>query len=856
MSHFFRSVIAISLVAAAFAAPLPRWANALEEQAGTAEAKPSRAQREFFENKVRPLLAENCYRCHGPKKQKSGLRLDTRATSLAGGESGPAVIPGQPDESLLIEAINYKSFQMPPTGKLKDREIAVLTQWIQMGAPWPDDKSVRVKVRRGEYRVTEADRNYWAFQPVKRPSLPAVKQIGRASSPIDAFILAKLEEQGFEPNLPADKRTLIRRAYYDLIGLPPTSDESEAFLADQSFDAYEKVIDRLLSRKQYGERWARHWLDVVRFGQTNGYERDGEKPFAWRYRDYVIKAFNEDKPFNRFILEQLAGDELDDVTHDSIIATGFYRLGVWDDEPDDRLLAEFEELDEMVRTTGATFLGLTLGCARCHNHMFDPIPQADYYRLLAFFRNVALYGKDEGALSLAQNSESYLTPLIDKNQSAAWKAKQQRIKDRIQLLQAKVGEIGKLLGKQAQAEKKQTQQKKQKLEADLKKAQESLQHPPFEQALSVRELGPTVKKTHVLIRGNPRRAGKPVEPRLPVVFGGRLPKPPVRTLEEMNEFRHLLAENGVKPTSGRRRALAEWIAGDDHPLTARVMVNRLWQHHFGRGIVRTSNNFGKVGFPPTHPKLLDWLAAELVEGGWKLKRLHKLIMLSDAYQMSSKAGSETAMAQDPGNELFWRQNMRRLDAEALRDSVLLASGRLNFKMGGRGIFPNLSKDVLATQSRPGSGWGKSDEAERSRRSIYIFIKRTLMVPMLETFDYTNTAESLDVRPVTTVAPQALLLLNSRFMQEQAGILAERIIKETGLDDLANVERTFLLALGRRPTSSEQQIALEMLRRESQRFQPQPQQPANAHSIDKEAQRQALRSLCLVVLNLNEFIYLD
>jgi mono/diheme cytochrome c family protein len=790
-------------------------------------------QIEFFESKVRPVLAGTCQKCHGRLNHKGGLRLDSRDAALKGGDSGAAVVPGQPGASPMIEAINYRGLEMPPTGKLKPREIEALVEWVKMGAPWPKEEAKSASPPRGDFTITEEDRRYWAYQPIGHPQPPPVRTKSWATDPIDGFILAQLEAKGLAPNPPAEPRVLIRRAYFDVIGLPPTPEQVEAFVADPSEPAYERLIDQLLSRKEYGERWGRHWLDVARFAQTNGYERDAEKPESWRYRDYVINALNADKPYDRFITEQLAGDELDEPTPESIIATGFYRLGIFDDEPDNQAAAAWDEIDEMVRTTGEAFLGLTLGCARCHNHMFDPIPQEDYYRFAAFFRNVEPYGKALSRTHLGTNDAGIFTPVATNAEFAAWQSRRAELSPRIAKVRAKLAKLPK---------KGESRPERQRLTSELARLKQS-QDSVLERALSVRECGPPLRETRVLIRGNVATPGKRVEPRFLAILGGKAPKAiPVSFTgsTDGHSLKPMLAEYGLQPTMGLRRELAKWIADKDNPLTARVMVNRLWQEYFGRGIVRSTDNFGRAGIPPTHPELLAWLARDLVDGGWRIKRMHKRILLSNTYRMSSAATNPKAREIDADNDLFWRQNLRRLDAEALRDSMLAVSGRLNPTAGGRGIFPPLSRDVLATQSRPGLGWGTSSVEEQSRRSVYIYLKRTLMVPFLETFDYTNTAESVGTRPITTVAPQALLLLNSEFADSQSRYLAERIRHETGDVASKQIERLFRLALGRLPTASEAKIANELLKRK----------PASEGAADP------LCSLCLVVLNLNEFVYVD
>ncbi len=811
---------------------------------------PTDKEIEFFETNVRPILAGTCQKCHGADKQKGGLRLDSREALLKGGESGAAVVPGRPDESPMIDAVNYRGLEMPPTGKLAPRQIVALAEWVRMGAPWPKEKPAAAGSRRADFVITDEDRTYWAFQPIGHPQPPIVRAKAWVANPIDAFLLEKLEDKRLMPNPPADPRTLVRRLFFDLIGLPPKPEEIDAFVADHSPQAYERLVDDLLSRKQYGERWGRHWLDVVRFAQTNGYERDAEKPEAWRFRDYVIASFNADKPYNQFVLEQLAGDELDEPTHESIIATGFYRLGIWDDEPDDKRVAAWDELDELVRTTGEGFLGLTMGCARCHHHMFDPIPQEDYYRFAAFFRNVEPYGIPRLPTHLKENHGGILTPLVSRDRLVEWKTHRTELSRRLEESQSQLAALEKSAADPKSLPPARQEQRK-KLTERIARLKADIDSLPFPMALSVRECGPPLKETRVLIRGNVVTPGVKVEPRFPTVLGGdkvsvvpvslSAAKPP-----SAGSMRSMLLELGVKPTLGLRRKLAEWIAADANPLTPRVMMNRVWQAHFGRGIVRSTDNFGRAGQPPTHPRLLAWLARDFVDHGWRIKRMHKLIVTSNAYRMSSAVQNAEAHGIDADNDLFWRQNMQRLDAEALRDSMLAVSGRLNLKMKGRGVFPRLSQDVLETQSKPGFGWGRSSPSEESRRSVYIYLKRTLPVPILELFDYANTAETLGTRPVTTVAPQALLLLNSEFSFEQATALAERLRREAGPDRPRQIDRLFRLALGRRPSARETKIAEDLL----------SHAPAKSVAGQSGGAPDPLRSLCLVVMNLNEFAYVD
>jgi mono/diheme cytochrome c family protein len=747
---------------------------------------PSPAAVQFFEAKIRPLLAEHCFKCHGAAKQKGDLRLDSRSAVLEGGDQGPAIVPGSPEKSLLIKAIRHDdaNLKMPPSRKLGRQQIADLTQWVKMGAPWPGANNDGPKTtRRGEFQISARDRAHWAFQPLKRPPVPPVKQADWAANPIDAFILARLEAKGMRPNPPAERRQLIRRVYYDLTGLPPTPAEVEAFVADQSPRAYAALVERLLASPHYGEKWGRHWLDLVRFAETNSYERDNPKPHAWRYRDYIIQAFNRDKPYDQFIREQLAGDELvgnpapgknsagtrssilDPRSSEMLVATGYYRLGIWDDEPTDRLQALYDGLDDIIATTGQVFLGLTVDCARCHDHKIDPISQKDYYRLLAFFHNINHY-RNGGPTDVRPIGPG--------------------TSDRSGLLRRS---------------------------RDL--------------ALCVTEAGSQAPETFVLLRGNPHVPGPKVEPAFPQILSASAPV--------------ISAPPQDARTTGRRRVLADWIASKDNRLTARVMVNRLWQQHFGRGIVRSPNNFGLQGDKPTHPELLDWLAAELIRQDWRLKPLHRLILNSSAYRMSSR-GNRTALAADPANDLFWRFDMRRLGAEEIRDSILAVSGTLNPKMYGPGVYPTIPDEVLAGQSMPGKGWGKSSPAEQNRRSVYVHVKRSLLTPILEGFDVAETDRSAPVRFTTTQPTQALLLLNSDFLHQQAAVFAGRLRREAGDDVAKQVRRALFLATGRPPADKEVRRGLNLIK---------SLQEKDGATVDVSVQY-----FYLMVLNLNEFVYLD
>ena len=600
-------------------------------------------------------------------------------------------------------------------------------------------------------------RSHWAFQAIRKQVPPvhlAADPSDASSNPIDAFIAQRLRDKGLPIPKAASRRALIRRVTYDLTGLPPTPEQVEAFVHDASPQAWEHLIDRLLESPHYGEKWGRHWLDLVRFAETNSYETDEAKPHAWRYRDYVIRAFNADKPYDRFIREQLAGDELPDGGAEGLIATGYYRLGIWDNDPADRELALYDQLDDLVATTGQVFLGLTVDCARCHDHKIDPISQRDYYALLSFFRNIHPY-RNGGATDEV--------PLPGEKQA---------------------------------------------------------------KALAVTEPGTVAPVTHLLRRGNPASPGEAVEPGFLSVLGSSSP---------------VIAPPASGRSSGRRRALADWIAAPDNPLTARVIVNRVFQHHFGRGLVRTPSDFGIQGTAPTHPELLDWLAGHFVQDGWSLKRLHRLILTSQAYQASATPTAE-ALKADPANDWFSRFDMRRLTAEEIRDSVLWVGGLGNPRMYGPGMYVALPKEVLASQSVPGKGWGDSPKVEQARRSIYIHVKRSLLSPVLLSFDLAETDRSTPVRFATTQPTQALGMLNGAFFNEQARILADRIRAEVGSEPREQVRWVLHRVTSRPPSDREISQGVALL-----------QSLTSEEGLGATA---ALDAFCLLAFNLNEFLYLE
>jgi hypothetical protein len=658
--------------------------------------------------------------------------------------------------------------------------------------------------------VSAEDRSHWAFQPVRVPAVPEVKDRSWSRNPIDRFVLARLEEAGWRPSPAAEPRALVRRLFLNLTGLPPTLEEQSSFVhaAARTPDAVERLVDDLLARPAYGERWARHWLDLVRYADSNGYERDALKPFAWRYRDYVIRAFNADKPFDRFVIEQLAGDELPDeeVSAETLIATGYYRLGPWDDEPADPKQDRYDQLDDMVGTTSEVFLGLTLGCARCHNHKFEPLTQHDYYRMVAVFNPLQRpqKGRDERALPVGEPAALAALARRDEAIAAVEKALAEVKKEKDS--PARSGRF-KSLGSEIERLRRET--------------------PDLPLGYILREPSPKAPETHILLRGQAGSPGLRVAPGVPSVLASSQPSFPEPARDSK--------------TSGRRLALARWLTGSRNPLTARVIVNRVWQSHFGAALVRTPSDFGTMGEPPTHPELLDWLASWFVENGWSIKKLHRLILTSATYRMSTRV-DPTYAAEDPDDLLLWRMPYRRLEAEAVRDAMLAVTGRLDRRMYGSGMYPFIPREALEGHSDPNRIWEPFDEAASSRRTVYTVIKRSLVVPMLDLLDFCDTSRSAAKRNVTSVPTQALTLLNGDFVNRSSRHLADRLEREAGTAAADQVERAFFLAFCRAPTERERAEMLAFLDRET---------PGTVR-----ARHEALVQLCRALLNANEFVYPD
>ncbi len=800
-------------------------------------------------NDVRPILEKRCFSCHSRLQQKGGLRLDAGALIHKGGKEGPVLSLGHSAKSPLIQRLTSTddSERMPPEGKpLSAEHVEILQRWIDSGATYPKSEP-----------IPSSPADHWSFRPVKRPAVPAVKVPLGARNPVDHFLRADQERAGMKPHPQASPDRLLRRTHLDLTGLPPSLPEHRQFAeraktvgADTALD---EVIDALLTRPAYGERWARHWLDLVRYADSNGYERDAAKPFVWRYRDWVIQALNQDWPYDRFLTAQLAGDEMPDATGDTLIATGMLRLGHWDDEPADPETDRYDQLDDMVSTASQVFLGLTLGCARCHDHKFEPLSTRDYYSMVAVFNPLKRPQNGRTELTSPVGSPAELTRLAQSEADiarleTATQSLRQSLRDRwlksgesrlptnaLAILalphdrrdesQRKLASefLPKLDVELAQTPAlKPDAERLASLERDLATARAS--KPDLSQGYFMQEPAPKAPATHVLIRGNPRRAGTEVTAAVPAVLA---PQPP-----------HFPTPS--ERTSRRRLGLAQWIASAENPLTARVIVNRVWQQHFGVGLVRTPSDFGLMGEPPTHPELLDWLADWFVhEGGWSLKKLHRLLLTSQSWRLE-RAGPDE---RDPENRLWTHLPYRRLEAESIRDSILSVSGQLNPRMFGPAMFPQIPDAALEANTDRQSVWKTSPPEERSRRTLYSFIKRGLVVPMLEVFDLCDTVNSTSRRPVTTVAPQALTLFNGEFANEQARHMANRLIREAGPKPADQIDLAFRLALARQPSPAELSSMLRFLETETQ---PTP--------VSQE--RTALDQLCRVVLNLNEFVYPD
>ena len=837
---------------------------------------------EFFSHEIRPIMERTCWNCHGAAIQSSGLDLSTRENALEGGNRGPAIVPGDAEASRLFRQLAGLEGPVMPLGvPLPEEEVEKFRAWIEAGAVWDDGPATTVAASEFSAFVTEVPasaRDYWAFRLPEQTPPPAVDGF---EHPIDRFLEHKRREQGVSAAPRAEKAALLRRAYLDLLGLPPSVEELESFLSDTAPGAWARQIDRLLASPHYGERWGRHWLDVARYADSDGYEQDVDRANAWRYRDYVVNAFNSDKPYDRFITEQLAGDELDETTHETRIATGFLRAGPRvnfreKDNPERR----WDYLDDVIATVGRGVLGVTIQCARCHDHKFDPILQKDYYSMTA-----SLFGYIETDWPMLPDEQAhqYLarTAELDERVSAVreqireieqpylTELKVERIRrefpgdvleavltpeeqrsDGQQLLAAQVLTIG---VPRDQVDAAMSEPDKTRRQALRRRIQDIEAQRPAQPAMmevvtdgdyrytpdragdnvlgcpecrirmdepgSFLHQGPggyEVPPAPFLIRGDPFSPGPEMEPAFLTVATYGDPPSAIPRLDSR--------------TSGRRLALAQWITAKDNPLTARVWVNRVWHHHFGRGIVASLDNFGVVGDRPSHPELLDWLAVEFMENGWSTKDLHRLIMTSEAYAMASSWDHEQNIAADPENHLLWRYRPQRLEAEAIRDLMMAVSGGIDLNIGGKPVFPYIPQEILDTAQAYGRWDNQVDGPEVWRRSLYVYRRRTLTFPFFETFDLPDQNITAAYRNTSTVAPQALTLMNNEFVLGQARLFARRIAELAPYDVDRQVDLVYRTALARGPAPEESDLARQLVADGS------------------------LEDLTHVVYNLSEFLY--
>ena len=845
------------------------WLGALTLRAAQDPARPpagapaaSQASADDLAKQVYAIFKQNCFECHGAARE-AGLDLRTEAGLQKGSSRGRVVVPHKPDESKLYKAVMHTGDVSMPDGKdqLPASDLDLIKRWIEAGASLaavPEaktdtDEEAKMLARREERPITPEEREYWAFKVPVRPAVPKVTRAGWTSNPIDAFLLATMDAKGLKPAPAAEKRTLIRRLYFDILGLPPSLEEVEGFVKDTSADAWPKLVDKVLASPHYGERWARHWMDLVRYADSGGFEFDVDRPEMYRYRDYLIDSFNKDKPYDLFVKEQLAGDEYvaerpDKASKDeAMIATGYLRLGA---EGGGRN----EALDDLVATTSLTFSAVTVQCARCHNHKFDPIPQKDYYRIQSVFfstRDVdyslvpqaevdanrketqridALIKPIRGKKD--QLEKPYHQQIIDREiaklpdyMQLAWKTPPEKRTEgqRLNVIQIQgtlaINSLRKLVttADVVALMPPDVQAQHAKLEAEIE-ALDRQKPRRLASARAIGERGREPQPSFFLHRGSPDARGTQMSPGVLAVTrksDWTFPEPPP-----------------TATSSFRRRGYAEWLVSPDNPLTARVMVNRLWQHHFGEGIVRTPSNFGKMGEPPSHPELLDWLATEFVAKGWSLKAIHRQMLTSAAYQMST-VDIQANMNIDPENRMFWRMPRVRLEAEIIRDAILATAGSLDRTIGGPAIFPFIDPDLFEKSSK--RDWRGLPDSDPStwRRSLYVFSKRSIRYPMFETFDQPNLVNSTDRRNRTTIATQALILMNNPMVRFQAGQFAERVKKEAGPDAAKQVARAIEIALGRPADAVERKRGLEFI---------------------KTGGPDGLAQFCHVLLNLNEFVY--
>jgi hypothetical protein len=844
------------------------------------EARPLR-----FETDVRRVLKAHCWQCHGEEPELKG-KLDTRLVRflLKGGKSGAAIVPGNRSESLLFEKVS--NGDMPPEKKkLSSEEIELLGRWIDQGARTVRPEPATVTA---EDSFSDEEKSHWAFQPIRRPPLPPINQPHRIGAPIDAFLLARLEAKGLTFGPEAGRETLIRRVYFDLLGLPPTPDAINQFRADTSPNAYERLVDNLLASPAYGERWARHWLDIAGYADSDGYnEKDTVRPWAFHYRDYVIRSLNSDKPWDQFIVEQLAGDELVSPPHkklserdaERLIATGFLRMG-----PDGTGLGASNNdvgrnavVAETIKIMSTSLLGLSVGCAQCHEHRYDPVTQADYYRLRALIepaydtqkwrqpnaRLVSLWSEREQLQAkavidevqrLGRQRATQLDALAQKffednlaklpadqrpearkiraTPAVKLSVEQKRLLQKHPFLTVDGKTIAKIAPKEGQAIQK-------KWDEEIKTAK--ARGPAVNNAMTLAENPGRIPVTRLFFRGDPKQPRQAIEPgELSVLnaAGWKIP-----------------ANNSEAPTSGRRLAYARHLTNGQHPLVARVLVNRFWLHHFGQGLVATPADFGATGEQPSHPDLLDWLADDFMANGWSLKQLHRRILSSTAYRQSSKRRPESD-ALDPDNRLLGRMSVRRLEAEVLRDSLLALGGKLTPRMHGAPtpVSPDLlGQIILAVDTRDGAArpTGKFVPlgADEFRRSIYVQVRRSMPLSLIAPFDPPALAPNCERRPSSNTPAQALVMMNNPFVARQAKSLAARILREAGADRADRFRRAWLNITGREPAREQSERGLAFLESEIALLAKDPKPPSDPDLA-------ALTRLCQALLSSNEFLYVE
>ena len=777
-----------------------------------------------FEKHIRPTLVSQCLKCHGPKKQEGGLRLDSRGAILKGGESGPALVPGKPEQSLLLEALRYEGLEMPPEKKLDPRIIQHFAVWIAAGAEWPKNQAV---LRPAETKITDQDRQWWAFRPLVRPPLPTYEN---SSHPIDRFVFSRLQKEKMRPAPTAEKSVLVRRLYFDLLGVPPTPEQIDAFLQDDSPKAWENLIDQLLDDPRYGEHWARYWLDLVRYCESDGWNQDAYRPRIWRYRDYVVDAFNQDKPYPEFVLQQLAGDEIPGDHPDNLTAAGFLRLGIYEYNQRDARGHWNDIMNETTDVVGDVFLGMSMACARCHDHKFDPLLQKDYFHLRAFFEPI--HWRDDLVAATDQQKQEHAQAL------AVWEEKTQGVRGRIDALlkpyhdkkwkstvdkfpleiqacfhkpiearNSWENQMAYLVSRQFNEEgggplksmKKEDKEAYEKLKKELASF-DKFKPKPLPQVMTVTDFSGRPAAT--VIPDDPQQTA--IAPGFPTVFGG---EPPCGEPSE---------EDAPRSTSGRRTALARWIGDADNPLTTRVIVNRIWQEHFGQGVVATPNDFGHNGQRPSHPELLDWLTVEFIENGWSFKQLHRRILTSAVWRQAAQHPQAEANQQlDPQERLLWRARVRRLKAESIRDAMLSISGELQTQIGGPSV-----------------------DEKTPRRALYLKSYRNKTETFLHTFDASAGLKSVALRNTTTTPTQSLLMMNGDYSLGRAKKFAQRLQAQSFADTEARLRYAFRLAWGRVPNQRELAAA--------QAFISPRQKGSEERFVD----------FCHVLFNSNEFLYVD